>query len=65
MLNIKSKRTKISAEKVNNSDQFEVYKKISEIGKSLITEPEVEKILISAMDTMIELSSAERGIIIK
>ena len=64
MLNIKSKRTKISAEKVNNSDQFEVYKKISEIGKSLITEPEVEKILISAMDTMIELSSAERGIII-
>ena len=64
MLKVKSRKTAAPSNKISSDDQFEVYKKISEIGKKLITEPEVEKILVSAMDTMIELSSAERGIII-
>ncbi|MCD4665702.1 MAG: sigma 54-interacting transcriptional regulator [Bacteroidales bacterium] len=49
-----------------NNDKFksDIYHQLFEIGKRLLTESEVNKLLYSAMDEAIQISGAERGMII-
>jgi len=55
-----NKKANESAENFNP----EVYKHLFEFGKRLLSDLEVENLLAKAMDHLIELSNAERGMLI-
>ena len=62
---LKQKKKKVQIPKTeNNSIGLKIYQRLFEIGKRLLTESEVSKLLHSAMDEAIQISGAERGIII-
>ena len=48
----------------SNKKEANIYQQLFEIGKHLLTESEVDKMLLSAMDSAIQISGAERGMII-
>jgi Nif-specific regulatory protein len=48
----------------NKKTEEIIYQQLFEIGKRLLTESEVDKMLSSAMDSAIQISGAERGLII-
>lgn len=60
----KLKKKKIQVIKTENDPDLKIYQRLFEIGKRLLTESEVNKLLHSAMDEAIQISGAERGMII-
>jgi len=61
----KLKKKKVQIPKTENiAIDLPIYQHLFEMGKRLLTESEVNKLLHSAMDEAIQISGAERGIII-
>ena len=66
-IKFKSRNNKNSANSTDNySSKIDpsIYRKLFEVGKNLLAESTVDKLLSVALDKTIELSQAERGMII-